>query len=47
MLLKLLVSPAIWRYFANWSSHVSGRALDWVTDVFYLAAEVEPGGEEA
>lgn len=46
MLLKLLVSPAIWRYLANWSSHVIGRTGDWVADVFYLAAEVESGGEE-
>jgi hypothetical protein len=44
MLLKMLVSPEVWRYLANWISHllsaISGRAVE----VFYMAAELEPGG---
>jgi hypothetical protein len=45
MLLKMMVSPTTWRYLLSALSLLTAGLYEWVVDVFYLAAEVGPGGD--
>ena len=46
MLVKMLVSPAVWLYIASSVLHVGSAVRERAVEIFYLAAEVEPGREE-
>lgn len=46
MLIKLLVSPAVWLYIAGSVFHVGSTVRERAIDIFFLAAEVEPGREK-
>ena len=45
MLFKMLVSPLVWLFIASSISHVGSSVCYRAVEIFYLAAEVDPGGE--
>ena len=46
MILKMLLSPLVWVLTISSLAHTISSARDKAVEIFYLAAEVEPGGED-
>ena len=45
MILKMMLSPVVWVWMMISLSHSIGSARDKAVEIFFLAAEVEPGGD--
>ncbi len=45
MILKMLLSPVVWVFMMSSLAHSISSARDKAVEIFYMAAEIEPGGE--